>query len=117
MSLTDGFETLNLADRFKIPLMKEAIKEHFTKIIITEENLMETAAVARRFKHQEKVSGLVFSKCARFLLETRRTVRGLLRFGKTYSRSEHAGVALGLLSAMADLKEEEKRKQKLANEL
>ena len=91
--------------------------EHFAKIVITEENLMETATVARQFKHQEKASDLVFKKCARFLMETRRTVRELLRFGKSHSGTDHASVALCLMSTMSDLKEEDKKRQKITNEL
>ena len=117
MSLSDCFETLSLADRYKIPLMRETIMEHFAKIVITEENLMETATVARQFKHQEKASDLVFNKCARFLMETRRTVRELLRFGKSHSGTDHARVALCLMSTMSDLKEEDKKRQKITNEL
>ena len=101
------FETLSLANRYNITMMQETMLEYFSSMVITQENLLQTAVVAKEYKHLGVASDTVFNNCAKLLFETNRTVRSLFQFGKDHAESPYAGVALGLMSKMADLKDQE----------
>ena len=107
LGLRDMFQTLSLAQRYDITMMQETMVEHFSRMVITQENLLETAVVAKEYEHLGVASETVFNNCAKLLLETKRTVRSLLQFGKDHVQSPYAGVALKLMSKMADLKDQE----------
>jgi hypothetical protein len=97
MDLRDVFETVGLAERYHIPLMKDVLLPFLQQFPITQENVMQAAATAQYFSYLREASERVIKSCAVFLEQRMRTVRALVGFAKEHVGTEHSAAATVLM--------------------
>jgi hypothetical protein len=97
MDLRDVFETVGLAERYNIPMMKDVLLPFLQQFPITRENVMQAAATAQYFSCLREASERVIRSCAVFLEQRMRTIRALVGFAGEHAGTQHSAAATLLM--------------------
>jgi len=103
MSLSELFDVVNLAEMYILPEFMEEIKNQIDNFHITEENLIEAAAMAEAFDHFKEASGALMTSCQKFLNTNTKTVQDAKKFASKNVSTKFEGLALRLLASLEPL--------------
>jgi len=100
MSLSELFDVVNLAEMYILPELMEEVKKPIENYALTDENLIEAAAMAEAFDHFEEASAALMTNCQNVLKVKIKTLHDAVEFASKYARTEFADLALKLLASL-----------------
>jgi len=103
MSLKELFDVVNMAEMYIIPELMENVKKPIATFDLSEDNLIEAAAMAEGFEHFKETSDTLLSRCQGFLKDRIRTVQDAAEFAAKHASTEFENVAFKLLASLRNM--------------
>jgi len=100
MSMSELFDVVNLAEMYILPEFMEEVKKQIDNYDLTDENLIEAAAMAEAFDHFKEASAVLMTKCQHFLKSKIKTVQDASKFASKNVSTEFESLALRLLASL-----------------
>jgi len=100
MSLSELFDVVNLAEMYILPEFMEEVKKVIEHYDLTDDNLIEAAAIAEALSHFEEPSSALMNHCQNFVQNKIKTAQDAAEFAYKHASSEFEGLALKLLASM-----------------
>jgi len=100
MSLSQLFDVVNLAEMYFLPELMEEVKKPIENYVLTDENLIEAAAMAEAFNHFAEASAALMTHCQNVLKVKIKTLQDAAEFASMNAATEFANLALKLLGSL-----------------
>jgi len=100
MSLSELFDIVNLAEFYILPEFMEEVIKQIANYDLTDENLIEAAAIAEAFGHFKEASDALMSNCQSFVKNKIQTVQDAAKFASKHASTEFGVLAFKLLASL-----------------
>jgi len=100
MSLSELFDVVNLAEMYILPEFMEEVKKVIENYDLTDDNLIEAAAIAEALSHFEEPSSALMNHCQNFVQNKIKTAQDAAEFAYKHASTEFDGLALKLLASV-----------------
>jgi len=100
MCMREIFDVVNMAEKYMIPDLLEASKTAIKSFALTDDNLIENAAIAEEFDHFEDASHILSRSCRDFLRNKLKTLQDAAKFMDKHASTEFEGVAVKMLASL-----------------
>ena len=100
MCMREIFDVVNMAERYMVPDLMEASKSAIKSFGLTDDNLIENAAMAEEFQHFGETSLVLSSSCQNYLGSKLKTFEDAVEFIAKHASTEFEGVAVKMLASL-----------------
>jgi len=100
MSLSELFDVVNMAELYILPELMEEVKKIIETYDLTDENLIEAAAIAEAFSHFEEPSAALMNHCQNVVKIEIKTLQEAADFASKHASTKFEGLALKLIASL-----------------